>query len=180
MTAFRCDLTGSLTTRAFMRRVAQARDNRAPRSRPQPARRSQMTTSSVSNDGTDGIKRRSVTRPTVSNDGTVGAILGGQTVSNDGTHIIYHPQGEARQAAEPPRESLHPSRRKASRASGRGVATLAAATTSAPSERNGHPSAASGLSGSGPISMSADATQYPAKRDDLASASPQLPAALPR
>ena len=121
MTAFRCDLTGSLTTRAFMHRVAQARDNRAPRSRPQPARRSQTTAVSVSNDGTDGLKRRPVTRPTVANDGTVGAGLGGPTVSNDGTHIIYHPQGEAKDAAQPPLGTLQPSGRQRATAKRPGV-----------------------------------------------------------
>ena len=95
LSAFKCDLTGSPKTCLFMQRGTQARDNRQPRSRPQPsrinpARLSQTTVASVSNDDTACLKRRSVNPPSVSNDGTLKPVLGGPPVSNDDTHIIYH------------------------------------------------------------------------------------------
>ena len=117
LTAFPCNLTKAHKTCAFMHRVAQARDNRALRSRPQAERRSQTTVASVSNDGTDGLKRRSVRRP---------------TVSNDGTHIIYHIGGAAKDAAKPPRKTLQPSGRQRAAASRPGVVPPTDETTSTP------------------------------------------------
>jgi hypothetical protein len=96
LTAFKCDLTGALKTCLFMQRGSRARESRVARSRPQasgrkPARLYQSTVASVSNDGTACTKRGSVKRPSVSNDETLKPVLGGAPVSNDDTHIIYHP-----------------------------------------------------------------------------------------
>ena len=52
-----------------------------------------MTAQLVSNDGTGAV-------PSVSNDDTLKAVFGGPPNSNDGTHIIYHPIGEARGAPQ--------------------------------------------------------------------------------
>ena len=101
MTAFKCDLTGSLKTCLFMQRGAQARDQRQSRSRPQASggqrvSLSQTTPSAVLNDGRECPKRRyslSQTTPSASPEcpkrRPVEPVFGGPPVPNDGTHIIY-------------------------------------------------------------------------------------------
>ena len=103
MTAFKCDLTGSLKTCLFMQRGALARDQR---SEPQPTIRqaaasalalSQTTPSAVPNDGRECPKRRyslSQTTPNASPECPKGRpsrarLRGAGAVPNDGTHIIY-------------------------------------------------------------------------------------------
>ncbi len=117
LTAFKCNLTNSPKSCLFMQRGEQARAHRQPRSRPQAGRRQSQTTPSqaqgtVSKDGRDCPKRRPVasklsqTTPSQFADclkrRPVKAVLGGWTVSNDGTHIIYHPLGASGPAAQPP------------------------------------------------------------------------------
>ena len=107
LTAFRCDLTGALTSRLFMQRGARARDNRLPRSRPQTGRRlSQTTLASVANDGTACRKRRHSKSASVANDGTDEPVLGGSPVANDGTHIVYHVGGKNLEADAPGGDDL--------------------------------------------------------------------------
>ena len=118
MTAFRCDLTGAMKTCAFMQRGAQARESLLARARPQLGRLSETRAATVRNEGTACPKRGDTQISTVRNEGTLRAVLGGPPVPNEGTHIIYHVGSEA---AKPPPDTLPPSRRKASAASGRGV-----------------------------------------------------------
>jgi hypothetical protein len=94
LTAFYCNLTKTPKSCLFMRRQAEARDNRQTSLRPQSpvsndalprlkrrSRVSQKTIHPVSNDYTDPP-------PSVSNDGTLEAVLGGSPVSNDGTLLF--------------------------------------------------------------------------------------------
>ena len=101
MTAFKCDLTGAFKSVLFMQRGELARGHRLLRSRPQtgrrePVRLSQNVTEPVSIDARECLKRRhSLYQSTVDNSPeclkrrSVEATLGGQPVSNDGTHIVY-------------------------------------------------------------------------------------------
>jgi hypothetical protein len=112
LTAFKCDLTGSLKTCLFMQRGAQARDHRQSRSRPQASggRRvslSQTTPSAVPNDGRECPKRRyslSQTTPRASPEcpkrRPIEPIFGGPPVPNDGTHIIYQSVVSSDEAAQ--------------------------------------------------------------------------------
>jgi hypothetical protein len=117
LTAYKCDLTGGFKTCTFMQRDAQARDHRYSRSRPQESVRLSQTTISqapepVSNDGRECLKRRSVgpklSQTTISQSSdclkrrSVKPVLGGSPVSNDGTHIIYHPMGVSGLDLQPP------------------------------------------------------------------------------
>jgi hypothetical protein len=117
LTAFKCNLTNSPKSCLFMQRGEQARASRHSRSRPQSSRRQSQTTPSqtqgtVPNDGRDCPKRRPVaselSQTTPSQFANcpkrrpVEAVLGGSTVPNDGTHIIYHPLEASGPAAQPP------------------------------------------------------------------------------
>ena len=99
MTAFRCDLTGASKTCLFMQRGERARASlsrwpRGPPAQPavmKPVRLSQST-------APECLKRRhSLSQSTLSKSPeclkrrTVEPVFGGPPVSNDGTHIIYHP-----------------------------------------------------------------------------------------
>jgi hypothetical protein len=125
LTAFKCDLTGSLKTCLFMQRGAQARDHRQLRSRPQASRGehvglSQTTPSAVLNDGRECPKRRyspSQTTPSALPEcpkrRPVEAVFGGPPVLNDGTHIIYQSVVSSDEAAQaladdPPTPRLTP------------------------------------------------------------------------
>jgi hypothetical protein len=125
LTAFKCNLDNTPKSCLFMQRGEQARASRHSRSRPQAGRRQSQTTpnqtqDTVPNDGRDCPKTRPVdsklSQTTPSQFANcpkrrpVEAVLGGSTVPNDGTLIIYHPTGASGAAAQPPADDA-PTRR---------------------------------------------------------------------
>jgi hypothetical protein len=113
LTAFGCDLTGSLKSTLFLHRGALARERRL----------SQTRASAVANEGRECLKRLSPmaqTRASESSEwlkrGPVKPVFGGSPVANEGTHIDYHAlsAAERRGAVEAPEAlaSPHPSKAK--------------------------------------------------------------------
>ena len=90
LTAFKCDLTGSLKTCAFMHRGDIARAYRANYQRPGL---SQTRSASVSKEITACLKRGADMTPSVSNEITDTPLLGPSPVSNEVTHIVYQSLG---------------------------------------------------------------------------------------
>jgi hypothetical protein len=90
LTAFKCDLTVSLKTCAFMHREDIARAYRANYQRPDL---SQTRSASVSKEITACLKRVADMSPSVSNEITDTPLLGPSPVSNEVTHIVYQSLG---------------------------------------------------------------------------------------
>jgi Helix-turn-helix domain len=90
LTAFKCDLTGSLKTCAFMHRGDIARAYRANYQRPGL---SQTRSASVSKEITACLKRGADMTPSISNEITDTPLLGPSPVSNEVTHIVYQSLG---------------------------------------------------------------------------------------
>ena len=99
LTAFKCDLTGSLKTCAFMHRGDIARAYRANYQRPGL---SQTRSASVSKEITACLKRGADMTPSVSNEITDTPLLGPSPVSNEATHIVYQSPGTDSTAQGPP------------------------------------------------------------------------------
>lgn len=99
LTAFKCDLTSSLKTSAFMHRGEVARAYRATYSR---AGLSQTRSASVSKEITACLKRGADMTPSVSNEITDTPSLGPLPVSNEVTHIVYQSPGTDGTAAGSP------------------------------------------------------------------------------
>ena len=99
LTAFKCDLTGALKTCLFMQRATRARASRQSRSR--SPRLSQTSASPVLNEGREcpktatSLSQTSASQsPECPKRAPVEVDSGGSPVLNEGTHIIYHPQGD--------------------------------------------------------------------------------------
>jgi hypothetical protein len=90
LTAFKCDLTGSLKTCLFMQRGAQARDHRQSRSRPQASGGRRVSLSQTTPRASPECPKRRPIEP----------IFGGPPVPNDGTHIIYQSVVSSDEAAQ--------------------------------------------------------------------------------